>query len=210
MAEVRRVNRWLGGTAVALGFLRSRRELTPGARATVLDVGTGTGDIPLALAGWARRHNISLQITATDLSPEVLAHARAHLAGRGAIRLEVADALALPYPDSSYDYVLCNMALHHFPPAQASRVLGEMYRVARRAILVNDLERSRPAYWGAKLLFGLITRDPMTRHDGPLSVLRSYTAPELSDLAVAAGLRGFRVRSRPLFRLELVAEKAGR
>ncbi len=209
LAEVRGVNRWLGGIAVAVGFLRSRPELVPGSGARVLDVATGTGDIPLALAGWARSNDVSLEITATDLSADVLMHARRHLAGRASIQLELADATALPYPDSSFDYVVCNLALHHFAPLQAVQVLREMYRVARRAILVNDLERSRPAYWSAKLLFSIVTRDPMTRHDGPLSVLRSYTLEEMRQLAREAGLGEARVRSRPVFRLELVAEKAG-
>ncbi|MDP9352807.1 MAG: methyltransferase domain-containing protein [Chloroflexota bacterium] len=207
LAEVRGVNRWLGGTRVALRFLSSRPELAPGATANLLDVGTGTADIPLALAGWARGQGLDLTITATDLSAEVLAHARGHVAGRGDIRLEIADATRLPYADASYDFVLCNLALHHFPPRQAVLVLREMYRVARRAILINDLQRSRPAYWGARLLFGLVTRDPMTSHDGPLSVLRSYTVSELRELAEEAGLRRYTVRSRPLFRLELLAEK---
>lgn len=208
LAEVRGVNRWLGGTQVALHFLRRRPEVVSGAALTLLDVGTGTADIPLALAGWARREGVDLQITATDLSEEVLAHAHSHLGGRGGIHLAVADATQLPYPDVSYDFVLCNMALHHFPPQEAVQVLREMYRVARRAILINDLERSHPAYWGARLLFGILTRDPMTSHDGPLSVLRSYTVSELRALAQEAALRNFTVRSRPLFRLELIADKA--
>lgn len=207
---MRWINRWQGGVAVALAFLRARSELRPGASATLLDVGTGTADIPLLMEGWARRRGVDLQITATDLSAEVLGAARGYLAGKGAaVRLERADALALPYPDASFDYVTCSMALHHFAPADAVRVLRELDRVARRAVLVSDLARSRVAYWGARLLFGLLLRDPMVRYDAPLSVLRAYTAPELRALARQAGLPDARVRSRPLFRLELVVEKPG-
>lgn len=209
LAEVRLVNRWLGGTAVSLGFLRNRPELRRGAHATLLDVATGTADIPLAQLRWAGRHGIGLEITATDLSEEILSHARRHVTHEPRIRLEAADATSLPYPDASFDYVTCNLALHHFPPVVAVRVISEMYRVASRAILVNDLVRSRPAYWSARLLFGLATRNPLTSHDGPLSVLRAYTVEEVRALGEAAGLMDFRVRTRPVFRLELVGERRG-
>lgn len=207
LGDVRRVNRWLGGAAVTLNWLKRRPELAPGAHATLLDVATGTADIPLALVDWAGRSGVRLDVTATDLSEEVLAHARRHVAAHAGISLEAADATSLPYPDASFDYVSCNLALHHFPPAPAVRVLREMYRVARRAILVNDLERSRPAYWSARLLFLVATHNPITTHDGPLSVLRSYTLDEMRSLGVQAGLMDLAVRARPVFRLELVAEK---
>ena len=207
LADVRGVNRLLGGTAVALAFLRDRPELSPGASATLLDVGTGSADVPLAMAGWARRRGVRLRVTATDLNPEMLEIARVHVRGRGGLDLRVADALALPYPDGSYDYVTCNMTLHHFAPADAVRVLGELWRVARRAVLVSDIRRGRPGYWGARLWFALTTRNPLTVHDGPLSVLRAYTVEELRALGREAGLERALVRPRPVFRLELRAEK---
>jgi len=209
MAQIRGVNRWLGGTGIALDFLADRAELTAGARATLLDVGTGTADIPLALAAWARTRSIDLRITATDISEPVLMLARAHVAARGNIVLQAADATNLPYLDESFDYVMCNLALHHFPPVAARLVLTEMYRVARRAILVNDLARGRVAWWSARLLFEVIAHDPLTRHDGPLSVLRAYTVEEIETLAIAAGILRARARQRSMFRLELIAEKAG-
>ncbi|MDQ3856085.1 MAG: methyltransferase domain-containing protein [Chloroflexota bacterium] len=209
MGEVRRVNRWLGGVAIALGFLQRRPELSPGARASLLDIGTGTADIPLVLSRWGRRAGVNLDIVATDISPEVLALARDYVHERSGVRLEVADATHLPYEDSSFDYVMANMALHHFQPEAAAQVLREMHRVARHALLVNDLHRSRTGYWAARLLFLTTTRNPVTRHDGPLSVLRAYTTSELAQLAVAAGLTSFRVRRRAWFRVELIAEKRG-
>lgn len=207
LADVRGVNRLLGGTAVALAFLRDRPELSPGASATLLDVGTGSADIPLAIAGWARRRGVRLRVTATDLNPEMLEVARVHVRGRGELDLRVADALALPFADRSYDYVTCNMTLHHFAPPDAVRVLGELWRVARRAVLVSDIRRGRPGYWGARLWFALTTRNPLTVHDGPLSVLRAYTVEELRALGREAGLERALVRPRPVCRLELRAEK---
>ncbi len=206
LAEVRLVNRWLGGTAVALEFLCRRPELRPGHTFALLDVATGSADIPLALIGWARRRGVRLEVIATDVSPEVLECARAHTHGRGGISFAVADATRLPFPDDGFDYVTCNLSLHHFEPERARLVLLEMYRVARRAMLVNDLVRSRPAYYAARALFA-VYGNRITSHDGPLSVLRAYTPEEMRELAEGAGLRDHELWLRPAFRQALVVTK---
>lgn len=208
LRDVALVNRWLGGTRIALDFLRGRPELDVGSRVTVLDVATGSGDIPLVMCGWARLHYISLEMTLTDISQEILDQARSRVGDSPRIDLRLADAQALPFPDESFDYVTCNLSLHHFKWASAQQVLREMWRVSRQAILVNDLVRSRPAFYGAKLIF-LANHNPLTSHDGPLSVQRAYTTAEVRQLAEGAGLRGVSVRARPFFRYALVAEKQG-
>jgi hypothetical protein len=96
--------------------------------------------------------------------------------------------------------VTCALALHHFPPGEAVAVLRELARVARRAWVVVDLERSFPAYVGA-LLLRLVLRNRLTRHDAPASVLRAYTLAELRDLLDEAGLRGAVSATRFPFRL---------
>jgi hypothetical protein len=79
--------------------------------------------------------------------------------------------------------------LHHLGPADAVTMLREMGRVATRAILVNDLLRSRLGLAGAWLLSRVATRNPLSRHDAPLSVRRAYTKEEMQALAEQAGLR---------------------
>lgn len=208
LAEVRLVNRWLGGTAIALDFVQREFEASGRRRLTLLDVAAGTADIPLTAMVWARAHGLQLDVTASDVSEQVLALARRHARNQRCLRLERADATSLSYADGSFDLVMCNLALHHFAPDAAERAMSEMYRVSRRAMLVNDLERSRPAYWAARLLF-TATRNPVTRHDGPLSVLRSYTLDELAALASRAGLpTSIEVRRRHWFRMQVVARKA--
>ena len=78
--------------------------------------------------------------------------------------------------------------------------------MARRGVVVSDLERSAPAYVGARLM-ALVLRNPLTAHDGPVSVLRAYTPPELLALARRAGLRDVRVRRGVPFRMTLTARK---
>lgn len=194
LRDIRRANRWFGGTrAIRDEIAPLARRKTAGPLA-ILDVATGSADIPVALVNWADREGHHLRLVATDLQPAVLAVARA-AALPARITVEQADALSLPYPDDVFDVVILSLALHHFEPQDAERVLQEMGRVGRQALIVNDLERSRSGYLGAWLFAHLLTANRMTRNDAPLSVRRAYTRPEALALAHAAGWHGARVRS---------------
>lgn len=175
-------------------------------RARVLDIATGSADIPRALQRWGAANGVTLDIVAADVSPEILAEARRWVSNTG-IRLVRADARTLPWPDGSFDLVCCCLALHHFPPAEARRVLHEMWRVSARFVLVTDLSRGYAAYLGTWLATHVLAANPLTRHDGPLSVLRAYTRSELQALAEAAGLERVTVRPAQPFRQVLIARK---
>jgi len=202
LRDIRNLNRWFGGTSLALNTVL---RLTSGCTAvSVLDVATGSADIPLALWHTLRRAGLEPSIVALDSSAEVLAEAAAQLGG-GAVELQQGDARALPYPDDSFDIVLCCLALHHFSPSEATSVLREMWRVARRGIIVTDLRRGYLAYASTWLATRTVARNRLTRHDGPLSVLRAYTPDELSGLARRAGIPNPTIERHIFFRQSLVA-----
>ena len=209
LADLRRVNRWLGGTRVVLHHLERLIARHPRPSYRILDLATGSGDIPLQVARWARERDVQVEIVASDNHATTLALAREHVAGNPAVRVAEADALALPWPDESFDVVLLSTALHHFDDDQdCLRVLREMDRVSRIGLIVNDLARSRAALLGARLLAATVWRThPVTRHDGPLSVRRAFTPGELRELAARAGFRKAEVHSHVPFRVALVVEK---
>jgi ubiquinone/menaquinone biosynthesis C-methylase UbiE len=205
LADIRRINALLGWTAFTSREVL-RQLARRGARdATLLDVASGSADIPLAIARRAARLGVRLRLTCTDVSPQVVRIAAMHAAAYDNVCVERQDALSLPYPPGSFDLGLCTLALHHFDPDQAVTLLSELRRVSRR-VLVFDAVRSMAAYYGAWLMTRLLGMHPMTRHDAPVSVLRAYTADELRQLALAAGLKQVRVRVTFPFRLVLSAE----
>ena len=151
---------------------------------TLLDVAAGDGSIAGRLVRRAARSGIRLLPIVSDLQANVLAVAARRSPAASLLRC---DALRLPHPDQSVDIVHCAQALHHFSPSEARLLLSECARVARRGVVVVDLRRSWPGYWGARLAaWGPLT--PLGRHDGPLSVLRAYTVAEARALAREAGL----------------------
>jgi ubiquinone/menaquinone biosynthesis C-methylase UbiE len=209
LADLRRVNRWLGGTRIILRHLGELFARHPRPSYRILDLATGSGDIPLQVARWARARGVRVEIVATDNHATTLELARTHTAGEPSIRTEAADALELPFPDGAFDVALLSTALHHFDDdADCLQVLREMHRVSRLGLIVNDLARSRGALLGARLLAATVWRHhPVTRHDAPLSIRRAFTPAELRDLAQRVGFRKARVHAHLPFRVALVVEK---
>jgi len=206
--DLRGVNRWLGGWHVLRACMSGLLRGLPPTTYRVLDVGTGSGDLPLRLVRWARGRGVRLRVLATDAHPGTLELARAHTAHDPDVEVAPADALRLPFDDGEFDFALCSTTLHHFEGEQAAQVLRELDRVAARGVVVNDLRRSAAALLGARLLAATVWRGSrLTRHDGPLSVRRAFTVPELRETARAAGLKGVRVRSHVPFRLSLVVDR---
>jgi ubiquinone/menaquinone biosynthesis C-methylase UbiE len=194
LRDFRRINRWLGGASLSEPAIDAIAAHRP--ELTLLDVGTGGADIPLALIERATRRSRRWSVVAIDSRPEVLATAvrvRPAVATTPGLELHVGDGRSLPYPDRSFDVAHASLVLHHLTPIEADGLLREMARVARLGVVVNDLERDRLGWLGAWVMGHLLTGSRFTRHDAPLSVSRSYRASEMVELMQDADLQPVRV-----------------
>ncbi|MBN9393513.1 MAG: methyltransferase domain-containing protein [Chloroflexi bacterium] len=206
------LNRWFGGLSPVDKSLRPFLSVERPVAFTILDLAAGGADVPLALARRWRKQGIKLAITALDIDPAIteLAMEAAHRENLEEFRAITADVFTYPYPeDREYDFVTCSLAFHHFSPELCVEMLRLMSNLAGRAFVVNDLRRGWFGWFGSKLLTLLVARHPFTRHDGPLSVLRSYTIKEMEALVRAAQLDPtwkVRVRRGPFSRLVIVGE----
>jgi ubiquinone/menaquinone biosynthesis C-methylase UbiE len=185
---IRRVNGFLGGSGVVVGRLRKfSRGWEVGEKVTLLDVATGSADIPLAILRWAGRRGFDVRIVGLDLHATTLALAREHIGravGVGPISFVRGDALALPFADRSVDYVTCSMFLHHLTDEDAARAVREMLRVARRGVILNDLRRTAFARIGIFLL--TLFADRIDKHDARVSVQKAWTRAEVEPWRAAA------------------------
>ncbi len=199
LADLRLINRCFGGVSTTRKLLEMvvrtirRRELS------LLDVASGSGYAPNAVARQLATRGVRLQVTLVD-------RAITHL--DGSRRCTVADASALPFRDGSFDVVSCSLFAHHLEPEELVRFGNEALRVARAAVLINDLRRARIhlalAYAGFPLF-----RDRMSRHDAVASVRRAYTRPEIAQILSRTRAAAIEIHSWYLYRMGVILWREG-
>lgn len=176
------VNCWFGGIRMVRRFLATE---TSGRHAgdplRILDIGSGSCDIPLAVSRWARAYGIPLHFTCLEKAGHAVDIARAQLvrAGNPSVQLIQEDAFT-HQPAEPYDCAVASMCFHHFSDAQILTLLRRMRGFVVNSVLINDLRRSRLAHLAARLL--LATTPAEVRHDALLSIRRGFKISELSAL----------------------------
>jgi SAM-dependent methyltransferase len=189
LRDIVKLNRLFGGTRAVLWGLRSIFERSGmgdagcGMRWTLLDVGTGAGDIPRAAVALARRHGIELVPIGVERIPVAARATRS--AGVASV---LADGGALPFGPRSVDVVTVSQVLHHLPHAVAVAWIAALHRIARRAVVLADLRRSPLAIAGMWLAAFPLGLDATTRHDAVLSLKRGYTRGEFEGMLREAGI----------------------
>ena len=206
LRDVALANRLFGGARAVLVALSPVVELlrSRGGPATLLDVGTGLGDIPAAARAAAARRGVALTTIGLEAAEGLTRACRA----RTGIAV-CASALALPFRSKSIDVVTCSQVLHHFAEPEARTLIAEMDRVARVRVVISDLRRSWSAAAGIWLASFPLLFHPVSRHDGVVSVMRGFTAAELRDQVHDAVGRVPDVDLRPIARLTASWEPGG-
>ena len=194
LAGLARINRFSGGAGALWPALAKLARAGRPIRA--LDVATGSGDLPVALARLAKRAGLPLELAGCDISPVAVAAAQERAAAAGAaVRFFRHDVLATPLP-TGFDAVFCSLFLHHLDEPEAAALLRSMGLAAGRLVLVNDLARSRRNLAMVWLACRALSRSPVVHADGPRSVRAAYTPAEALALAARAGLTGATVAGR--------------
>lgn len=187
LQNLRTLNRYFGSYRLIEHFLR--RWIQPRGRLRILDLATGSGDIPRLMVDYARNVGADATVHAVDQQPSTLEIARS--LSRDYPEIEFFESDVLSFGDGGYDIVLCSLALHHFDEEAAVQLLRRCRELSCRYVLVSDLRRGLLATVGVYLLTALIFREPMTRIDARLSAERAFSFREFRSLAERAGWKNF-------------------
>lgn len=200
---VERVNRCCGGVQTSLEGIASL--VPPGRRRlSILDVGTGSGSLPVEFVRWGESQGIDVESHGIDLIESSVEWASQRYRSVEGVSFACRDLFELE-GEERWDVVHASLLLHHFFDGDAVECLAHMAKLSRLGIVVNDLHRHPLHYLGARALIPMVTRDRMARHDGPVSVSRGFTRRELLERSERAGLEHASVAWRLPFRWLLVA-----
>lgn len=203
--NLRQLNRFFGSYRLVRHFLR--RWIKPESRARILDLATGSGDIPRLIAEHARAVGAAVTIDAVDFQASTISIAQEMSAAHPEIAFHCANVFAWGEP-GSYDVVCCSLALHHFSEADAVALLRRCRELSRGAVLVADLRRGWLASVGVWLLTASFFREPMTKVDARLSAERAFSFAEFEALARRAGWTNFGHRRFRFARQAIWMERA--
>ena len=188
LRSIRQLNHWFGSHRIVRRFVC--RWVKRGARMRIVDLATGSGDIPRLIVDRARKIGARVEIVALDRQSATLEIARKLSGDYPEISFVEADILEFK-PSDEYDLVLCSLALHHFSDEDAVKVLRLCSELATKFVLVSDLRRGFFLKTGVYILTAFLFREPMTHYDARLSAARAFSFSEFNDLARRAGWKNF-------------------
>jgi ubiquinone/menaquinone biosynthesis C-methylase UbiE len=201
LRDLSRINRWFGGVSTTRKLIERVASATGLKHFSLLEVAAGFGEVPRLAAQQLARQGITLEITHLDRAASHL------LPGTRAV---VADALALPFPHSSFDLVSSTLFAHHLEPNELARFAAEALRVTRHAVLINDLIR-HPLHLALVYAGFPLMRSYVSRVDGLASVRRAYVPEEMREILASASPNGstprLEVSHHYLFRMGVIIWK---
>jgi ubiquinone/menaquinone biosynthesis C-methylase UbiE len=214
LADLRMVNRYFGGLHTMTALIRqvaAREQVTS---LSFLDVGGGSGDLMALTAQSLKKSGIELRPVILDRVAGHIATPTRSKAARvpgvpdidGRYPAVAGDALELPFKDNSFDVVGCCLFLHHLEPQQVVQFVNRALRVARHAVVINDLIR-HPLHLAMIYAGYTIYRSRITRHDSVASVRRAYTVEEVRSMLQQTGAREVSTQKFFLFRMGVIVWK---
>jgi hypothetical protein len=201
LRDLRHINSWFGGARTTMLMVMDVARKLGVDRLSLLEVAAGAGFVPQAAARGVGRKGVELKVTLLDRAASHLSNGDGNGIGRVS-----ADALVLPFRDASFDLVSCCLFAHHLSPEQIVSFVNEGLRVARHALLINDLVRS-PLHLALACASLPLYRSRITRHDAPASVKRAYTVDEMRAILGNTRARSVDVQRRAIYRMGVVAWK---
>lgn len=203
LRDLERFNQYLGGHRALIRCLRRALPWLPQRRLRLVDIGCGRGDGLRAIARWASRNHVDLELIGLDANPAAIAAATRQSDQFPELRYVVGDAFGETLKDLAPDIVTASLICHHFTtPALAERLPQLLAHT--QALVIADLHRHVLAHASFRALTKVLGCCAMTRHDGAVSVRRAFTRSDLEALITPLPLRHWSLHWSFAFRYEVL------
>jgi ubiquinone/menaquinone biosynthesis C-methylase UbiE len=200
LSDLQRINRRFGGLSTSQALIRRVITKSRTRSLSLLEVAAGSSELPNAFRAEMQERGIRMDVTLLDRAASHFEHRR------NGLRAVAGDALALPFADASFDVVCCCLFAHHLEPPEIVQFVTEGLRVARTAVLINDLVRN-PLHLALVYAARPLYHSRITRHDAPVSVRRAYTPKEIFSLMKQTNATSVEITRHFLFRMGVVIWK---
>ena len=173
------INRLLGGNRVTIdGVAKILKNHPKEKPITIIDLGCGHGDILRDVAKFGRKQGYQFQLIGVDANTDAIAYANELSKDYEELQFLNIDIFSKEFEKIEFDVVLCTLFLHHFKPSELLSLLRTNFNKTRIGIVVNDLQRSRWAYYLFKLVT-VFTTNHMVKEDGLTSILKAFKRKDL-------------------------------
>lgn len=194
LRDLRAVNQVTLGYRPTLQWLSRVLRLHRNRSMHIVDVGCGGGDMLRRIARWAAQHSIRLKLTGIDLNPYAIAAAQEWRVANEQIEWVTGDAFSYTGRDP-VDIVISSLFTHHLPDHEIVSFLRWMEGHAKAGWFVNDLHRRPQPYRLFRALAKVMRWHRFVRHDGPLSIRRSFDWDDWRRLCERANITGAHVET---------------
>ncbi len=197
------INKWLGGNRITLnGVEKLLQEKDKSQTYTIVDLGCGHGDILRLIAQWGRRHNFKLKLIGIDANTYAIEYANELSSEFPELHFKVSDVFSEDFEKLNCDIILSTLFLHHFKDEDIVQLLNTFSKNADVGIVINDLQRSKLAYFLFQCL-GLVISNHMIKQDGLISIKRAFKKNELIKFSEQLNLN-YNIRWQWAFRYQWV------
>ncbi|MFD0797601.1 methyltransferase domain-containing protein [Maribacter chungangensis] len=207
LQDITRVNRILGGNKITVDAVFKLIGEFQKESYTILDMGCADGNMLRNIALEARKRTIDVKLIGVELSSDAVMLARKASEDFPEISYHIKDILTADFSDFNCDIVTTTLTMHHFNNEGILQFLHQFERLSTIGIVINDLERSKLAYWLFKAFSRLFIRTKTARIDGLISITRSFSRSELEAFAKKLPKLDHRISWKWAFRYVWVMRK---
>lgn len=209
LRQIANVNKWLGGTSVSVSAVKKiiNKNKNSDRVIKIADLGCGGGEVLREIAIWARKNNIKLALTGFDANAYTVEFAALLSQNFPEISYKQLNVFEFEAEENDYDITLCCLFLHHFNEDDIVLILKKLYQISALGVIINDLQRSPIAYYLFKMLTYVLGASYMVRHDGLLSIRKSFIRQELNDFRTTLAVNNYSIQWKWAFRYEVLLLK---
>ncbi len=206
--KIAKINQLLGGNKLTLqGVKNLLQNQDHSKRITIADIGCGNGDMLREIADFGVKNNYEFDLIGIDANLYTIDYAKTLSNNYKNINLICLDIFSEAFNEIKYDIVLCTLTLHHFKNLELKKILNVFYKNATFGIVINDLQRSKIAYYLFKLVCFVFGLNSMSRNDGLTSILRGFKRQDLIDYSRELNSKKVTINWKWAFRYQWIIKK---